>query len=337
MPAGWPELDALLDGAVAYRLPLTSRFRGLTEREGLLIRGPSGWGEFAPFSDYDLAMDARWLASAVEAAWGDWPTPQRHVVPVNAIVPAVDPDAVRDLVLASGCSTVKVKVAEPGQTLADDVGRVGAVRDALGTEGRVRVDANGAWSVDDAVRSIAALIEFGLEYVEQPCSTIDELASVRTRVDVPIAVDEGIRRSPNPRAVTGVREAADVVILKAAPLGGVSAALDVASAYGLPVVVSSALESSIGLAAGLALAAAIPRLDYACGLGTGRLLGDDVSDDPLVPSDGALRVRRVTPDPAALDRVRASTQGQRQWLARATVAYQEWSKVWLTRGEGASR
>lgn len=336
MPESWPELDDLLDGAVAYRLPLSTPFRGLTHREGLLICGPSGWGEFAPFADYDTTMDARWFAAAVEAAWGQWPAPQRDLVPVNAIVPAVGPDAATDLVLASGCSTVKVKVAEPSQTLADDVARVGAVRDALGTEGNVRIDANGAWTVDEALRTVTALSEFGLEYVEQPCATVPELTEVRRRLDVPIAVDEGIRRAPDPRAVAGIREAADLVILKVAPLGGVLAALDVASAYGMPVVVSSALESSVGLAAGLALAAVIPGLNYACGLGTGQLLTDDVSDVPLMASEGALRVRRVTPDPAALDRVRASTQSQQHWRARATVAYREWSNA-AARREGASR
>jgi O-succinylbenzoate synthase len=333
MSVPWPTVSAFLDGAVAYRIRLVVPFRGLTEREGLLVRGPSGWGEFAPFDDYDTRGDARWLASAVEAAWGAWPAAVRQAVPVNAIVPAVVPEQARRIAAESGCSTVKVKVAQVGQQLADDVARVRAVREALGPTGRVRIDANGAWSVNEAAAGLDALQEFDLEYVEQPCATVAEMRQLRQRTTVPLAVDEVVRRAPDPARVAGVSDAADVIVLKVAPLGGVSAALDVAAAYGLPVAVSSALESSVGLGAGAALAAALPELRFACGLGTQRLLVADVVDDPLVPVDGVLSVRRAEVAPSRLVGVRAPFDRQQHWTRRATVAFEEW----MARRDGGDR
>jgi O-succinylbenzoate synthase len=204
-----------------FAIPLRTRFRGITVREGLLVRGDAGWGEWSPFLEYDAPVAEPWLRCAEEAAAGDWPEPVRDVVPVNVTVPAVGPEQAHKIVLDGGCRTAKVKVAEPGQTLADDEARVEAVRDALGTGGRVRVDANGAWSVDDAVAAIAALDRAagGLEYVEQPCATVEELASVRRVVDVPIAADESIRRASDPYRVRDL-EAADIAVLKVQPLGG---------------------------------------------------------------------------------------------------------------------
>ncbi|KQP28074.1 O-succinylbenzoate synthase [Aeromicrobium sp. Leaf272] len=292
------------------------RFRGISRREGVLLQGEAGWGEFSPFLDYDDAECVPWLASALEAAHQDWPDPVRDRVPVNATVPAVGPEQAAAIVRASGASTAKVKVAERGQSLADDIARVEAVRDALGPAGRVRVDANGGWSVDDAVVAIRALDTVGtLEYVEQPCADVEELALVRRRVDVPVAADESIRRAADPYRVRDL-EAADVAVLKVQPLGGVRACLRVAEEIGLPVVVSSAVESSVGLAAGVALAAALPELPYACGLGTTSLLGGDVTDAPLVPVDGWLTVRRVDVDPAALASVAADLPTDSAWRAR---------------------
>ena len=187
---------------------------------------------------------------------------------------------------------MKVKVGEPGQLLDDDVARVGAVRDALGAAGRVRIDANGAWSTSEAVAALRELSTFDLEYVEQPCATLPECAAVRLTSGVRVAVDEGVRKAPDPQHVVGLRESADVLVLKVPPLGGVRPALAVASTYGLPCVVSSALDTSVGLAAGLALAASLPELPYACGLGSGRLLATDVCTDRLLPEDGQLAVRR---------------------------------------------
>ncbi len=297
-----------------YRIPLRTRFRGIDVRDGVLVHGPAGWGEFSPFWDYDTAESRRWWAAAVEAACDGWPAPRRTSVPVNVTVPAVDAARAHAIVAASGCRTAKVKVAEPGQTPADDRARLEAVRDALGPDGAVRVDANGAWDVDTAA---ARLTEFdravGLEYAEQPCPSLDDLAALRRRVDVRIAVDEGVRRSADPRRVD-LREAADVVVLKVQPLGGVRSALEVAEAHGLPCVVSSALESSVGIAAGVALAAALPELPFACGLASVALFTDDVTSSPLLPVDGAVPVRAVEPD--RIDAVAADAGTAARWTAR---------------------
>ena len=302
------------DGHVVA-IPLRSRFRGITVREGMLVRGPAGWGEFSPFWDYDARESAPWLCAAREAAEDGWPAPVRDRVPVNVTVPAVAAEQAARIVRASqGCRTAKVKVAERGRPEAEDVARVAAVRDALGPDGAVRVDANGAWDVDTAVSRIRALDrEASLEYVEQPCATLAELAALRRRVDVRIAVDEGVRRADDPLGVD-LREAADVVVLKVQPLGGVRAALRVAEAHGLPCVVSSALESSVGIAAGVALAAALPELPFACGLATVALLDGDVTGAPLLPVDGALPVTR--PDPDRLDGVPAPDDVAARWTRR---------------------
>src|SRR5215470_10194923 len=280
----------MLAGLRAFAIPMPVRFRGITVREGALIAGPAGWGEFSPFAEYGPRACARWLACALEAACSGWPEPVRDRVAVNVTVPAVSPRRAREIVAGSGCRTAKVKVAEAGQSDADDIARVEAVRDAIGPAGRVRVDANGAWTVGQAERMLAALAPFGLEYAEQPCATLGELAELRRRTGVPVAADESIRRAEDPLAVR-VAGAADIVVLKAQPLGGVRAALRVAAECGLPVVVSSAVESSVGLAAGVALAAALPRLEYDCGLGTTQLLTGDVTDAPLLPEAGTLPVR----------------------------------------------
>jgi o-succinylbenzoate synthase len=277
---------------LVFDLPMRVRFRRQDRRSGVLLRGTAGWGEFSPFPDYDAAACTRWLAAAREAADVGWPAPVRASVPVNTTVPAVPPEQAHALVVASGCRTAKVKVAEPGQRLADDVARVEAVRDALGPDGKVRVDANAGWDVDDAVTALKALDAFALEYAEQPVATLEEMAQLRRRVDVRLAADESVRTAEDPLRVAGL-EAADIVVLKVQPLGGVRRCLEVAEACGLPVVVSSAVETSVGIAAGVALAAALPELPFACGLGTVSLLAADVVDDPLLPVDGELPVRRV--------------------------------------------
>jgi O-succinylbenzoate synthase len=299
---------------------MPTTFRGITRREGMLLEGPAGWAEFSPFLDYDARESAPWLAAAIESAERPWPAPLRDRVAVNCTVPAVGPEHAARIVRASGCGTAKIKVAEKGQTLADDVERVEAVRDALGPGGRVRVDANGGWTVDEAVAAIASLDRAagGLEYVEQPCATVEELAAVRRRVDVPIAADESIRRAADPFRVVEL-DAADVAVLKVAPLGGVHAALRIAEQIGLPVVVSSAVDTSIGLAAGLALAAALPELPYACGLATTSLLDGDVVASPLVPVDGFLPVGRQSLDLAAYRLVAADGETDARWQARLSA------------------
>ena len=311
-------------------VPMRMRFRGLTTREALLLHDPAtgGWGEWSPFVEYDDPVALPWLRCALEAVAGDWPAPVRDRVPVNVTVPAVEPERAHAVVAAGGCATAKVKVAEPGQSLAEDVARVEAVRDALGPAGALRVDANGGWDVDDAVAAVRALDRAagGLEYVEQPCATVEELAAVRRRVDVPVAADESIRRAADPYRVRDLG-AADVAVLKVQPLGGVRACLRIAGDIGLPVVVSSAVETSVGIAAGIALAAALPELPHACGLATVQLLADDVAAAPLLPAEGTLPV----PGPVAGDAVDAAALARlaargdrgawwRQRLARATAA-----------------
>jgi o-succinylbenzoate synthase len=292
-------LGDLLGTLRAFAIPMRTKFRGITVREGALIEGPAGWGEFSPFAEYGPRESARWLASAVESATVAWPRPVRDRVPVNVTVPAVGPDRAREIVAASGCRTAKVKVAEKGQAEGADIERVAAVRDALGPGGRIRVDANGGWSVEQAASMLKRLDDYSLEYAEQPCATLAELAELRRRVDVPVAADESIRKAEDPLRVRAAG-AADIVMVKVQPLGGVRAALAVAQACGLPVVVSSAVDTSAGLAAGVALAAALPELPYACGLATMSLLAGDVTAEPLAESGGELPVRRPAVDPAAL-------------------------------------
>jgi O-succinylbenzoate synthase len=301
-----------------FSIPLRTRFRGITVREGVLLEGPAGWGEFSPFLEYDAPTSAPWLACAWEAAHVGWPEPVRSVVPVNVTVPACDPEQAHRIVLASqGCRTAKVKVAEAGQSPAEDEARLEAVRAALGADGLVRIDANGGWTVDEAVTRIPLLEKAagGLEYVEQPCATVEDLALVRRRVGVRIAADESIRRGEDPYRVRDL-EAADIAVLKVQPLGGVRACLRIAEDIGLPVVVSSAVESSIGIAAGVALAAALPSLDHASGLATVQLLSADVVDEPLLPVDGNLPVRRPTVSPDRLAEVAAPADREEHWRRR---------------------
>ena len=313
-----PTVQELVAAARVVRVPLRMPFRGVTEREAVLLHGPAGWGEFAPFLEYGDPEAARWLAAAVEAAWVGWPAPVRGSVPVNATVPAVPAGAVPGVLARfPGCTTAKVKVAQAGQELADDVARVAAVRDVLGPAGRIRVDANAAWSVRAAVEALTALAPYGLEYAEQPCATVPELVALRRQLAgaVPIAADESVRKATDPERVA-LAGAADLAVLKVAPMGGVRPALRVAAGCGLPVVVSSALDTSVGIAAGVALAAALPELPYACGLGTVGLMAADVTGASLLPAGGWLPVRAVAPDPDRLDALAAAPDRVAWWLER---------------------
>ncbi len=300
-----------------FAIDMPTTFRGVNRREGMVVEGPAGWAEFSPFLDYDATECVPWLLSALDSAGRAWPDAVRDRIPVNCTVPAVDPDHAARIVAESGCRTAKVKVAERGQLLADDIARVEAVRDAIGATGQVRVDANGGWDVDQAVTAISELDRAanGLEYVEQPCLSVEDLAVVRRRVQVPIAADESIRRADDPFRVVEL-EAADIAVLKVQPLGGVHAALEIAERIGLPVVVSSAVDSSVGLAAGLALAAALPELPHACGLATTSLLAGDVVTEPLRPVDGFMPVGRVCVDELAFGQFAADAQTDAKWQAR---------------------
>ncbi len=322
--AGVRELDPA--SLHVYAVPMAQRFRGITVREGVLLRGPAGWGEFCPFEEYDDAVAVPWLAAALEAAWLGWPAPVRDTVEVNATVPAVGPERAAHIVRASGARTAKVKVADDPGALGGDADRVAAVRAALGPAGHVRVDANGRWDVDTAVRALQVLdaAAGGLQYAEQPCATVAELAEVRARTHVPVAADESIRRAEDPLAVA-VARAADVAVLKGTPLGGVRRALAVAeqldAVAGLPVVVSSALETGVGLAAELALAGALPRLELACGLGTLALLTGDVTVPAPPSAPGTLRVPTAppVPDPHLLERHAQRDAERARWWRERTL------------------
>ena len=326
-----PDLDGLLEGMRVVAIPMRVRFRGVTVREAVLFRGPAGWGEFAPFVEYSIAEAARWLYAACEAAWLGPPPAVRASVPVNATVPAVRPEQVLDVISRfDGCRTAKVKVAEPGQSLRDDVARVAEVRRLLGSDGRIRVDANGGWSVGQARDALAALAAYELEYAEQPCAAVEELrdlriALARNHIDVPVAADESIRKADDPLRVAR-EEAADLVVIKVAPLGGTRRALDIVAECGLPAVVSSALDTSVGIASGVALAAALPQLDHACGLGTVNLLGGDVARPAVVPVDGQIGVEsagEVRADPELLDRWAAAPERTVWWRERVAACHAE--------------
>jgi len=263
------------------------------DRAVTLVAGPAGWGESSPLPGYACEPVASRRA-AVESAREGWPAAVRDTVPVNALVDRapVDPGTL------TGFPAVKVKVGrtEP----RDDVDLVAAVRDTVGPAVALRVDANGAWDIETAEAMIGRLARFDLELVEQPVAALDDLARLRRRLDVPVAADECIRSVGDACCLASL-EAADLIVLKVQPLGGVRAALQVAEAAGVPALVTSMRETSVGIAAGLALAAALPELPYACGLAT-RMPGGDVVRDPLAPVDGHMRVRNVEPDPELLGR-----------------------------------
>ena len=310
-----PDLADLLDRVHVVALPMRVRFRGITIREVALIDGPAGWGEFGAFLEYEPPEAAHWLASAIEAAYEKPLAGRRDRIPVNASIPAVPPELVPELLARfPGARTAKVKVAEPGQTLHDDVTRVEAVRALVPT---VRVDANGGWTVEEAVAAAQALGP--LEYIEQPCKTVEELAEVRRRIDIRVAADESIRKADDPLHVVRAG-AADVAVLKVAPLGGAAVLLKIAEQIDIPVVISSALDSAVGIATGLQAAAALPTLAHACGLATGRLFVEDVAESAQLV-DGCLPVGPIAPDPARLEELRAPAERRDWWIRRIIACY----------------
>lgn len=287
--------------AFHVRLPLRTPVAGLEHRDAVLVEGSAGWGEWSPLPGYPSDPVMCW-AACQEAAGEPWPVPVRDHIPVNALVPAVPARKAGVLAAearAAGIGTVKVKVgADPAGA---DLDRVAAVRDALGQDGRIRIDANAFWDLDDAVLALFRFDKYDLELAEQPVATLEDLARLRRLVPVPLAADEAVLTVEDASRLRRLA-AADAVVLKTQPLGGVRPALAIASEAGVPVIVSSLYETSVGLAAGVALAACLPELPFACGLGTGTLLAGDVVADPLVPVAGGLAVRRPVPDPDLLAR-----------------------------------
>jgi O-succinylbenzoate synthase len=284
----------LLDTLRVIALPMKTKFRGITVREVALIKGPHGWGEFSPFLEYDDAESAPWLASAIEAATTPKPKLYRTSVAINGTIPALNEPADLKRVVDSfpGVSSFKVKV---GNDLAEDLARVNVIRN-LQPQAKIRIDVNGLWSVDQAEAFLSAVGD--IEYVEQPCATIEELRELKSRTSVKIVGDEVLRKAADPFAIdfTG---AIDYLMLKVQPLGGIKRAHALAEHHNLPVVVSSALESAIGINYGLTLAASFETMNFNCGLGTGSLLAADVAHLPIV--DGKIEITEFEPQLAGLD------------------------------------
>ncbi|WP_460689989.1 o-succinylbenzoate synthase [Nesterenkonia suensis] len=333
-----PEPEDLLDGAVVVSLPMRTRFRRQTWREAMLLQGPAGWSEFAPFPEYPAREAAAWLAAAVQAGWQGLGAPRRTRVPVNATMPAVTVAEVSGVLARSGrpesIPAVKIKVAEPGQSLADDVARIREVARLVPGAG-LRIDANGGWSSAEALRAlevIADVVGDRLEYAEQPVAGVEPLADLRTELHrrgtpIRLAADEAVRRAEDPLRVARLG-AADLIVVKVPPLGGVDAAATVVRTSGLDAVVSSALDTSVGLAAGLALAARLETLPYACGLGTATLLAADVVEHPLIPQEGMLPVSMrdgmvTAPEPAERLLAQHRVAGERRtwWEQRLRAAH----------------
>jgi O-succinylbenzoate synthase len=313
-------IDQLLASMQVVALPLKSKFRGITVREVALFKGPAGWGEFAPFLEYDDRESSTWLLSAIDAATNPAPMAYRGFVKVNATLPALNSAKEIEELLQSfaGCDTVKIKV---GENLAEDIGRGARVR-ALLPKAKLRLDVNGGWKVDQALVSLYAIYEEvgPLEYVEQPCASLDELRRLKEKlvVDIKITGDEVIRKAADPFAID-LQDAVDVLMLKAAPLGGITRAREIAAHHKLPVVVSSALDSAVGISYGLQLAASLPSLDYACGLATGQLLSADIAELPL--SNGQLEVNALSPDADLLAKYAVPVERLTWWKERTKRAF----------------
>jgi o-succinylbenzoate synthase len=317
-------LEEALASLRVLALPMRTTFRSLDIRETALFKGENGWGEFAPFVEYSDQESLQWLESAIEAADKALSPALRESIPINATVPASNDEAEIEQILSwyPGVDTAKIKV---GTGIKEDLARIAAVRKHL-PKAKIRIDVNGSWSVKEALSNIIAIYEVTgdlLEYVEQPVASLDELKQLKEgmSVDVKIAGDEVLRKAKDPFAISLDGEI-DILMLKVSPLGGIKRAMDLASHHKLPVVISSALESAIGISYGLALAARVPNLDYACGLGTSALFNQDVSDIPIV--NGAIK---ATNYPIDLDRVeRYELKGERLEWWRNRI-----SRVWNLR------
>jgi O-succinylbenzoate synthase len=313
-------LNQLLASMHVVALPLKSKFRGITVREVALFEGPAGWGEFAPFLEYDDVESSNWLLSAIDTAINPAPMAYRGFIKVNATLPALNNAKEIEELLQSfaGCDTVKIKV---GDNLGEDIVRVARVR-ALLPKAKLRLDVNGIWSVDQALINLYEIYEEvgPLEYIEQPCATLAELRQLKEKlvIDFKIAGDEVIRKAKDPFAID-LQSAVDVLMLKVAPLGGITRAREIGAHHKLPMVVSSALDSAVGIGYGLQLAASLPSLDYACGLATSQLLSSDVAAMPL--ENGELAVRSISPDADLLAKYAVPVERLTWWKERTKRAF----------------
>lgn len=322
-------LDLILKSLKVVALPTKTDFRSVKVREVALLEGPKGWGEFSPFIEYEPAECVPWLASAIEAATVTRPAILRAKIKVNATLPALNGREKIAEVLSwfPGCETVKIKV---GADLKEDLARIAIVCDLL-PAAKIRIDVNGSWSVGKATQAIHAIDDIcELEYVEQPCQSLDELRELKRRIGIPVLIagDEVVRKAADPMAVN-LHDAVDVLILKVAPLGGIKKSMEIADHYGKPVVVTSALDSAVGISYGLHLAAALAHMDFACGLGTSALLDGDVAMLPIVK--GAISVAAVAPDHGQVEKYLVSGERLDWWRTRVRQTWQAGAMDWILR------
>jgi O-succinylbenzoate synthase len=307
-------LDSILGSLRVVALATKTDFRSVTSREVALFEGAHGWGEFSPFLEYNYNESVPWLTSAIEAAFVPAPVALRSEIIVNATLPALNNAQEIESLLDSypGCSVIKVKV---GTDAIKDLERLAIIRE-LRPVAKIRIDVNGLWDVDQATSFLKTAGD--IEYVEQPCATVEELRELKKRTDVKIVGDEVIRKAANPFAVD-LSGAVDILMLKVAPLGGITRALEIAEHHQLPVVVSSALESAVGISYGLQLASALPSLNFACGLGTGSLLAVDVAHLPI--KDGKIELDDVRPESALLNKLAVSNERLNWWKNRIRMTW----------------
>lgn len=322
-------LDSILESLKVVALPTKTDFRSVKVREVALIEGPKGWGEFSPFVEYEPSECVPWLVSAIEAVTTLPPGMLRTMIEVNATMPAINgrENIAEVLSWFPGCTTVKIKV---GADIREDLARIVTVSE-LAPSAKIRIDVNGAWTVGKAIQAVYAIHDIcALEYVEQPCGSIDELRELKRRVGFPLTIagDEVVRKAVDPMNVD-LRDAIDVLLLKVAPLGGIKRSMEIATHHDLPVVVSSALDSAVGISYGLRLAAALPQMDYACGLGTGQLLSADVASLPI--TGGMMAVESVVPDQKQIEKYSISPDRLDWWRARVRETWEAGAKDWVLR------
>ena len=312
-------LNEILESLQVLSLPTRTNFRSVSKREVALFKGPNGWGEFSPFLEYKAEEAAYWLGAGIEAAFNDLPPVQRQKIEVNATLPAVDNrmDVANILSWYPGTKVAKIKV---GGDLSLDIERIKNVL-LVNPNYKIRLDVNGGWSVNEAESAVSRIIDqIGIEkieYIEQPVETLEELHQLQ--LPIPVVGDEVIRKAEDPFAID-LNGAVDILMLKVSPLGGIKRAMQIAAHHKLPVVVSSAFESAVGIAHGIHLAAALPKLDFACGLATGRLLENDVADLPIV--DGQMSLSTV--DPTGLTNFQASPERIQWWENRIRDSFEVW-------------
>jgi len=312
-------LKEILASLQVLSLPTRTNFRSVTKREVALFKGPNGWGEFSPFLEYDPEESSHWLGAGIEAAFGQLPAPVRDEIEINATLPAVDTKLDVEQILSwyPGTKVVKIKI---GGDLASDIERIENTL-SINPNFKIRLDVNGGWKVSQATESVARIIERvgieKLEYIEQPVATLEELRELK--LPIPVVGDEVIRKAVDPFAID-LNGAVDILMLKVSPLGGINRALKIAAHHKLPVVVSSALESAVGISHGLKLAASLPELNFACGLGTGKLLTNNVADLPIV--NGRMKVAQV--NPSGMLNFQAAPERISWWQQRIRDSFEVW-------------